>query len=266
MCWPNDYASWWRCIIRWRPAGDHLNSVSGLLLVDKITRRAFAAMHPNTPLARRFAVSQRQCPTFREAAMALQADEVKQILNNGGTITFTRPHLDLNPGNGGVGASFHDRVKGNYFDCKATIDLKSDNIALAAQESDRGTDAVYVVYEGDWATFGDLMSPGYMYSDKFSGCDFFLYRGISGAVTGVHASREKNKFRDPQQYFTRRGVSKPLWHWKTMGAIEEKNLLQYWTAAVFLAIDRYQIDCFALAMKDEQVKKVLDHVVLKDWR
>jgi hypothetical protein len=198
--------------------------------------------------------------------MALQTDDVTQILNNGGTITFTRPHLDLNPGNGGVKGSFHDRVKGNYYDCKATIDKISGNIGLAAQETDRGTDAVYVVYEGDWATFGDLMSPGYMYSDKFSGCDFFLYRGVSGAVTGVHASRERNKFRDPQQYFTRRGVAKPLWHWQTMGAIGEKNLMQYWTAAVFLVIDRYQIDCFGLAMKDEQVKQVLEHAVLKDWR
>jgi hypothetical protein len=105
-----------------------------------------------------------------------------------------------------------------------------------------------------------------MYSDSFAGCEFYLYRGIAGAVTGVHASKESGKVIDPSDYFRRRGVATPIWRWQSQGKFSDANLLAGWFGAVFLVIDTDRIDCFALALKNQAVVSVVEHSTFTNWR
>jgi hypothetical protein len=60
--------------------------------------------------------------------------------------------------------------------------------------------------------------------DSFAGCAFLLYRGVSAAVTGVHASKASGQVIDPRDCFRRRGVSAPIRHWESQGKIKHVNL------------------------------------------
>jgi hypothetical protein len=199
--------------------------------------------------------------------MALPFANVDTILTGNGTIRFRRPIPDRPADWGGVASSLIDHVGPNFYPCKATINVAGNTIELrTVAEHDTTADAVNVVYEGAWARYGDLQSPGYMYSDSFSGCEFFLYPGFAGAVTGVHASKESGKVVDPSQYFKRRGEPLPLWHWQSQGTISTQNLMAGWFGAVFLVVDVNRIDCYALGMKNQQVMAVIEHTVLRNWQ
>lgn len=199
--------------------------------------------------------------------MALPAADVDTILNTGGMIRFLLPNPHRLPDRGGIPTELVNKVGPSFYPCNATINRPGNVIDLRATSSaSEDGDAVNVVYEGTWAKFGDLMSPGYMYSDSFAGCEFFLYRGVCGAVTGVHASKESGKVIDPRDYFRRRGVANPIWHWQSVGKISDTNLMAGWFGAVFLVVDVDRIDCYALALKNQQVMAVIEHTQYTNWR
>ena len=47
--------------------------------------------------------------------------------------------------------------------------------------------------------------------------------------------------------------------------IEEEKKNKSWFGAVFLVIDRHQINCYALALKNQQVMDILAYKELKNW-
>ena len=198
--------------------------------------------------------------------MALQRADVDTILTGNGTIKFIRPNPTREPDDGGIPGSYVDRVGSGYYPCKVSVNVPASNIELRTLPDDTGMDGINVVYQGAFAKFGDIMSPGYMYSDSFAGCEFFLYRGIAGAATGVHASKESGKVIDPTDYFRRRGVPNPIWHWQSQGKISDTNLMGGWFGAVFLVIDTDRIDCYALGIRNQKVMAVIEHKVFNNWR
>ena len=146
--------------------------------------------------------------------MTVDAKDVYQILTNDGTMNFGQGNVRY-PGNGGI-KSFGPRPRQGQL-----LRLQSDNRQEQQQHHAGGPGSPILALTRLTSSMKATMrrsvidATRYMFSDGFAGCDFFLYRGASGAVTGVHASRELYKFRDPQPYFSRRGVFEPLWHWKS---------------------------------------------------
>jgi hypothetical protein len=194
---------------------------------------------------------------------------IQTILTGGGTVKFLNP-TNLKDQNGpGEGVKQQPnvtpyRIWTGYIMCKLTANTVGNTIEMLAKpEDDKEVNAVNVIYEADWAKIGDIMAPGFVYTDSMSGCVFYLYRGIVGDVHGVHASRQSGKLIDPTQYFIQRG-GKELYKWDSQGLLI--GALQGGFGAVLCRVDEAQIDIFTFALKAGKVERVFSQDTIGNWR
>jgi hypothetical protein len=194
---------------------------------------------------------------------------ISTILNGGGNVKFLNPTGLKEHSASGEGVKLQPnvtpyRVWTGYLMCKLTANTISNTIEMLAKaDDDKEANAVNVIYEGDWAKIGDIMAPGFVYTDSMSGCVFYLYRGIVGDLHGVHASRQSGKLIDPTQYFTQRG-GKELYKWDSVGLLTGPLAGSF--GAVLCCVDEAQIDIFAFALKAGTVVRVFETKTILNWR
>lgn len=121
-----------------------------------------------------------------------------------------------------------------------------------------------VCYEGQMATYGLIGSGGWLYSDGFSGCVWFLFRDADHKVHGVHASRSHGVLEDPQDFYRRKGA-KLLYVFDTAGRMTTAARMGQF-AVMLCHVGKAEITCWALARDaQDRVTEVLDERVIPNW-
>jgi hypothetical protein len=198
--------------------------------------------------------------------MSICVQTVGQILNGQGTIKFNNNNLkpvfcqSVSKMPGPLG------VVDNYRMARTTFDNNCISM-IGTEDGDQQANAINIVYQGNYATTGSIGASRLIYSDSFSGCVFYLYRGPMGYIHAVHASRASGNLADPSSYFTQRGGTE-IFKWDSKGAIGDANLLKGWFGAVLAVVNHDKIDVFVVAMKGDanlranKVMTVLKHTVI----
>ncbi|CAH0992475.1 hypothetical protein SIN8267_02601 [Sinobacterium norvegicum] len=198
--------------------------------------------------------------------MSINVRTVQQILTSGGVVKFN--NNNLNP----VFCSAVPKMPSplGVFDQYRMARATFDNNAITmtgVEESDLQANAINIVYEDNYATTGSVGASRLVYSDSFSGCVFYLYRGPMGYIHAVHASRASGNLADPSSYFAKRGGTE-IHKWDSQGALSDEMLLKGWFGAVIAVVNHDQIDVFSVALKGDsklranRVMSVLDHTVI----
>ncbi len=193
--------------------------------------------------------------------MPVNAVKVQQIIQSGGNIWFSAG--DSQKVEKKV---IKDARRGGMIDdyYEAKVVIGENDVNIKGQNSPIGADAVNLLFREQYATLADLEAPGYVYSDSFSGCVFYLYRGPMGYIHAVHASRRDGRLIDPTHYFRARG-GKLLYKWDSSGKMTDQELMNYEVATVLACIDRDQINVFAFTTKNRKVKRLIEHKVIPGW-
>ena len=198
--------------------------------------------------------------------MALPLEQVEAILAGRGRILVDRSNepvarshdIRTSPEMYGQGGD------ANYFVCRAVVGTGQLKF-FTLEGMGSVVNAISVAYFGDMFTIGKLKAPGYIHSDGFAGCSFYLYRGMDHELWGVHASREAGKVKDPEQYFTARGF-KLLWQWNSFEKQSATQLNAGNFAAVLCCVDLEEIRCYAMSMQGDVVDAILDGTTINNWR
>ncbi|MBY6210613.1 hypothetical protein [Microbulbifer agarilyticus] len=189
---------------------------------------------------------------------AIDVQTVKNLLEGGGKIIFNRNNIS--PTKCSMQAKLPAPLGtfDNTLMAKATI---ADNTIkmVATKDNDLTANAVNVLYEDQYATTGSIKPPGYIFSDSFGGCSFYLFRGPMGNIHGAHASRGNHgQVTDPTSYFTNRGGTL-LYTWHSKGNIPEKRLMNYELGAVLAVVNADVTDIFCITTKNQKVTSVISH-------
>src|SRR5579862_2468898 len=166
------------------------------------------------PGAQRYA--KREC-----TAMTLHADVIHDIVTSGGWVKYKNIG-PIGQNTGGASTGDDPLVAESYYKLKLEVSAADKTISLT-RLANAATEwnCVDIRTEENRAIMGVITPPGYIYTDEFSGCVFYLYQLPSGQVMGVHAysglkqqfeKTKKGKFNvinevvreySPKDYFTR---------------------------------------------------------------
>ena len=181
--------------------------------------------------------------------MPISAQFLEEALTNKCTFSFNRNNIRDDSETiikGEWNAITHDRYR------MAVASITPEQISMIGTSDDNSAaNAVNVIYEEGCATMGSIFAPGLIYSDSFSGCDFYLYRGPLREIIGVHASRASGKVADPSGWFSARGAKRIL-SWDSRNLITPGNF-----GAVFVYVDKNSVQFFAVEHKNGQLVKIL---------
>ncbi|AZZ92578.1 hypothetical protein EUZ85_18355 [Hahella sp. KA22] len=193
--------------------------------------------------------------------MTVNAERVGQVIRSGGLVWYNAANEKL-VSKQIIQAPQRDGMMDNFTHAK--VEFGDNEVLLKSVPGPEGADAVNIKYRDRQATFADLEAPGYIYSDSFSGCVFYLFRGPLGYLHAVHAYRGGGRLADPTEYFKARG-GKLLYKWDSLGMLTQDELMSYQTGAVLACVSRDTIDVFAFATKNREVKRLIDHTAIPGW-
>ncbi len=146
----------------------------------------------------------------------------------------------------------------------AEVKILPKEIKVVGTKNSKTANAVNVLYTSKQAAFADIEAPGYVYSDSFSGCVFYLFRGPLGYVHAVHAYRGDGQLADPSSYFTQRGA-KLLYKWDSKGAMTDAELMRFEVGTVLACINKTEIDVFVVTTKNKKILRLIEHKKIKNW-
>jgi hypothetical protein len=194
--------------------------------------------------------------------MSLQVDTIRRIFQNGGSL------LGGQAAKGALSKPIVtdevQKVEGIYWKAKVTVWTTDVKVAVN-NVSEGDVNGVKVFYDTS-AGVGPIKAPGYIYSDTFSGCVFYLFRGDGDTVYGVHAPRSSGKLFDPTMYFRSLGA-KLLYYFDTMGHFTTPGQVSMDTQGRVLAcIGNRKITVFFVKCKNNDVEQIVDDKVIDDWR
>ncbi len=159
------------------------------------------------------------------------------------------------------------RLEPLCWDATSTINVAANTIEFRAVPRDTvGADAVMIGNESEVAAAGQLSPPGFLYSDFFSGCLFFLFRDAYGSVYGVHSYRSGGTYPDPMPYFDRLGA-KLLYFFNSAGQFTPPNFPAntFGSVIVYVSPNKITVDFFACA-QGGHVLGVVDHARIDNWQ
>jgi len=142
-----------------------------------------------------------------------------------------------------------------------TIDFR------AAAYGTVGANAVIVGNEATVAATGRLIAPGgYLFSDFFSGCVFFLFRAMSGGVYAVHSYRQSGTYPNPMPYMAAKNATL-LYYFDTANRFTTAHypVGTFGAVLVNVAANTITIDFFAFNGGTFDVLGVVDHQVINNW-
>lgn len=162
---------------------------------------------------------------------------------------------------------FATRLEPLCWDAVTTINvgthiIETRRVALGTP----GANCVYIANQSEVAAGGQLSNqPGFIFSDFFSGCLFFLFRDAHGSVYGVHSYRS-GTYANPVPYFNRLGAR--LLYFYNTGGVFTSGLYPpntFGSVLVYVSQNKITID-FCATQQPGEVLGVTDHVRIDNWR
>ena len=127
-----------------------------------------------------------------------------------------------------------------------------------------GANAVIVGNASSWAATGLLTPPGFVYSDSFSGCNFFLFRTPTNGIYAVHSYRENGQYADPMEYMTQRNA-KLLYYFQTAGQMSRYGANVFGAVICYVSLNKISINFFAYNTQTSKVVAVVDRQRIDNW-
>jgi hypothetical protein len=126
-----------------------------------------------------------------------------------------------------------------------------------------GADSIIVGNQTGQAATGQLQPPGFIFSDYFSGCIFFLFRDQAGNVYGVHSYRASGHYANPIPYFNQRN-GKLLYYFESGAHFTSMGPNIFGSVICNVSATRIVIDFFG-RREDGSVVRLVDHTVIDNW-
>jgi hypothetical protein len=119
--------------------------------------------------------------------MPLLTNDIQAVLSSNGLVKMTSEIGAVEPGSNAM-CNGHSNMDYQYKRISLSVDLASNSITLKRVANDAAVyNCVNVITTTNTACMGDVGLPGYVYTDNFSGCVFYLHKSGPNQVTGVHA-------------------------------------------------------------------------------
>lgn len=197
-------------------------------------------------------------PKEREIAQILSSGNAK-VRSTGTGIYKMGNDLLKNDLVGGIDADLCWYANSNINTADSLIEFR------AAARGAPGTDSIIVGSQPTWAVTGQLVDPpGFLFSDSFSGCLWFLFRDSYGSVYGAHSYRQSGRYQNPMPYITRIG-GKLLYYFDTFGRFSTYGPGVFGSVICNVGANDIVID-FVAVDQAQRVLAVVDHTVVTDWR
>jgi hypothetical protein len=214
--------------------------------------------------------------------MPIDIEKIKTIIKNRGTISFDAKKMTLLKQT--MWSIKNKYAEQEVYDCcyMATSKITDNKIEITAcKEDDPNLDSAFIKYEPQNATMASVKAPAMIYTNEFSGCTFFLFRGPQRYFHGVHAHRGDNRFIDPTKWFEARGGKRVcLWpsKGKLVNYLEKEDKLasmRDYSVGVLACINVDRVDVFAFIEQRSEtdtptkwgrkIEKELEGVQTPDW-
>lgn len=196
------------------------------------------------------------------------ASDITAILNSGHAVMRGVDRGFVKSGSTLLQRDLATRVEPLCWDAVTTINGVANTITIRAVALDTvGANAVLIGNETEVAATGQLTTvPGFLFSDFFSGCLFFLFRDNHGSVYGVHSYRSGGTYPNPMPYFNRLGA-KLLYFFNSGGRFTPPNfpLGTFGAVLVYVGHNKITVD-FCATQQNGQVLAVVDHAQIDNWR
>jgi hypothetical protein len=127
----------------------------------------------------------------------LLSDEIEKVLTNKGLVKLTSSIGTAEPETNNLGMGHVD-----YLYKKTNLSVSEGVITLnrvSNDAGDRSYDCVNVITTTNKSCLGVVRMPGYVYTDNFSGCVFYLYKNVN-YVIGVHAHQGLDTVHTTERY------------------------------------------------------------------
>lgn len=198
--------------------------------------------------------------------MSVERD-VTAILTSGNGILKGSGTGNFRAGSSLLRRDFATRVEPLCWDAVTTVNLAANTIETRAVAAGTpGVNSVYIGNETEVAAGGQLPDPpGFIFSDFFSGCLFFLFRDAQ-SVYGVHSYRSSGTYANPIPYFERLGA-RLLYFYNTGGVFTAAKYpaQTFGSVLVYVSPNKITID-FCATQQGGRVLGVEDHVRIDGWR
>jgi hypothetical protein len=131
--------------------------------------------------------------------VTLQADDIHAIVTSGGLVTY-KPVGCVGENTMGASTGDDPLIAESYYKLKVEVSRADNTIKLSRlSKTVAEWNGVDIRTEENRCIMGPITPPGYIYTDEFSGCVFYLYR-TGGQVMGVHAySGLKREYDKPKK-------------------------------------------------------------------
>ena len=203
--------------------------------------------------------------------MTLSTSKIGRILKHNGTVVITSSLTGpMEPDTNNLGSG---HVK--YLEKKMNLTVTDGTITLTRVSNDAADNefnCVNIITNTNAACLGDVKIPGYVYTDSFSGCVFYLYRKDSNHVTGVHAhqgldsvtqtigsgifkgmsiSKDVRHEYGPQDYMLQR-TKKQLCRHETRSVMTDLEKSQMCFLAFLSCVERHKATTYLYCYKSQQ--------------
>lgn len=163
-----------------------------------------------------------------------------------------------------------DKVSRVYPECwyaRSTINPAANLIEFrAVARGTAGADSIIVANEPEVACTGQLDNPpGFLFSDSFSGCLWFLFRDQHGSVYGSHCYRQSGQYRNPMPYINRIG-GKLLYYFDTAGRFAHLGPNIFGSVICYVSLNKIVINFVAVNTATNKVVQVIDNTRIDNWR
>lgn len=190
---------------------------------------------------------------------------IHTILTTHGTVR-ARGDVHLRAGTGRVTEDVHKRVEDLSWNAVCTINVAGNSIDVHKVAGGTvGINGVYIGNQAETAAVGLLpatANTGFLYSDFFSGCAFFLFRSAAG-IYGVHSFRVSGTYANPVPYMAQRNAT-------LLYAFDSRNVFTnlgrdiFGTVICYVTPNKIVIKFFAMET-DGSVHSLVDDVRINAW-
>lgn len=197
--------------------------------------------------------------------MGVETD-IDQILNSGHAVVRSANTGGVRYGNSLIIDDVSNRIDKLCWFAVANVNVPGNLIELrACTESTVGQNGVIIGNAADWAAVGRLEPPGFLMSEDFSGCLFFLFRDPFGVIYGAHCYRQSGTYANPIPYFNRFNA-RLLYYFDSAGRFTPLGPGIFGTVLCYVNPNKVVIRFLAVDGNTRRVVQVVDHQRIDNWR
>lgn len=196
--------------------------------------------------------------------MGVETD-IDQILASGNAVVRSANTGFVRSGNSLIPNDVGNRIDQLCWFAVANINVAGNLIELrACTDGTVGQNGTIIGNAADWAAIGRLEPPGFLMSEDFSGCLFFLFRDPFGTIYGAHCYRQSGNYANPIPYFNRFGA-KLLYYFDSSGQFALLGPGIFGTVLCYVSPNKIVIR-FVAVDGTRKVVQVVDQQRIDNWR